>query len=355
MFLSIMIKMFGQECFFLNFLFITYMSIEKRFDTAINILISDGHFSKQSDFAKAIGEDASGLTSLKRGVKRLRIDHIQKLKESLPQFNSEWLLTGQGEVYLSAESPNFSLNLTENHFEKLALRLIADGFFRNKAEIAEAIGEKTLTPILSGNKRVRADHLQKLKLAVPSFNVNSYLTGEGDVYLSGVAPSMVAEPQGTYVAGQPEVSTLLQQLVASPDVAEQERLAAAVRREIDQLIAARDEWQEKYTTKMEEMIAWAREVQVLKVRARKTTKMKFANPENRFKALVSRLIADGYFKNKGHLADVLGEAFLTDLINGKKRVRADHLQKIKEQVPEFNSNWYLTDEGDMYLSVVAPN
>ena len=79
------------------------MTVESRFDSAISRLIADGYFQKQSDFASAIGENASGLTSIKRGVKRLRIEHIEKLKKVVPDFNTDWLLTGKGEVYQKEE------------------------------------------------------------------------------------------------------------------------------------------------------------------------------------------------------------------------------------------------------------
>jgi hypothetical protein len=80
--------------------------IIRRFHELISRLGLDGHFQKQSEFAELIGEDASGLTSIKTGKKRLRLDHIAKLKTVVPNIDVHWLVTGEGDVYMKDNPQN---------------------------------------------------------------------------------------------------------------------------------------------------------------------------------------------------------------------------------------------------------
>lgn len=59
--------------------------------------------SKQ--FAELIGENANGLSDIKAGRKKFTIDHIRSLKNSHPDLNVDWIITGDGEVFNKKNQP----------------------------------------------------------------------------------------------------------------------------------------------------------------------------------------------------------------------------------------------------------
>lgn len=131
---------------------------------------------------------------------------------------------------------------TSKRLKILVNHLISDGHFKNKTELANAMGENTasgLSELLAGNKRIRVDHLENIKKIVPEFNSNWLLTGEGDMYISPSTVYQVAEPQSTYVPGKGDISSLLEDILSRLDP-EGAKLIYHLKVEIDNLIKERD-------------------------------------------------------------------------------------------------------------------
>ena len=139
----------------------------------------------------------------------------------------------------------------ELSFEKLTLKLISDGHFKNKGDVASAIGERSLTDIFTGKKRIRADHLQKLKAAVPDLNVNWLFTEQGDLYESE-SSSIASEPQSTYVPGKGDISSLMEDIESRLD-SEGRKLVYHLKVEIDEVIKERDEAKDKLISLLEQL------------------------------------------------------------------------------------------------------
>ena len=131
------------------------------------------------------------------------------------------------------------MNSPESRFNKLTSRLIADGHFKNKGDLASTIGESFLTDLVGGKKRIRIDHLIKLKDAVPEFNSEWLITSKGSMYLSDTEMSMVSEPQSTYVPGKRDITSLLEGIESRLSPGDQ-KLIRHLKVEIDELIEEKD-------------------------------------------------------------------------------------------------------------------
>jgi phage repressor protein C with HTH and peptisase S24 domain len=80
------------------------MSQNTRLEELIAYLKRENKISSQKDFGEKIGENPPGISDLKSGKKRLRVDHIEAIKKHFPEVNTTWLLSGVGEMYLDKET-----------------------------------------------------------------------------------------------------------------------------------------------------------------------------------------------------------------------------------------------------------
>jgi hypothetical protein len=106
-----------------------------------NYLMGLGLAETSKDFAeKYIGENANGISDLKAGRKKLKFEHVLNLKISHPEFDVNWLLTGDGDMLLH---PSGKSDKAKNRYEEVVYlnELIAEKNDRLK-EKDERIKEK---------------------------------------------------------------------------------------------------------------------------------------------------------------------------------------------------------------------
>jgi phage repressor protein C with HTH and peptisase S24 domain len=69
----------------------------------------------EKEFGEIIGEDKKGISDLKHGRKKLRVEHIEAIKQAFPEINTTWLLSGEGSMYHGQEQDNLvTIPVTES-------------------------------------------------------------------------------------------------------------------------------------------------------------------------------------------------------------------------------------------------
>ena len=134
-----------------------------------------------------------------------------------------------------------------SRFIQLITRLKADGHIRNEGEFAKLINETQsgLTAMKTGKKRIRLEHIDLVKKAVPSFNANWLLKEGEEIYEGAGRVSVVDEPVGIYVPGKQAISGLMEQLDNRLGP-EGKDLVIQLKQAIDRIILDKDELQQEF-------------------------------------------------------------------------------------------------------------
>jgi hypothetical protein len=75
-----------------------------------------GYVKTAKELGKLMGENANGFSDIQAGRKKLTLEHVINMKKSHPDFNTEWIITGQGGVFLELKGTDET-----NDSEKTAL------------------------------------------------------------------------------------------------------------------------------------------------------------------------------------------------------------------------------------------
>ena len=74
------------------------LPIISRFIYTIEALINGGYAQNEGEIATMIGErNKQGLSDIKRGKKKLRAEHITKLKAAVPDLNTKYIYEDYGQ------------------------------------------------------------------------------------------------------------------------------------------------------------------------------------------------------------------------------------------------------------------
>lgn len=80
-----------------------------RFIQVLDDLKKQGIVSDYVQASSDLGTNKAGISDIKSGRKKLSIDLLRRMKNSYRQVNIEWIITGEGEMYIS-ETSNQPLN-----------------------------------------------------------------------------------------------------------------------------------------------------------------------------------------------------------------------------------------------------
>lgn len=75
-----------------------------RFIALIDSLKSQGVISDYVQIAKELGTNKAAISDIKAGRKKLSIELLRRLKKSYPTCSVDWVVTGEGEPFLTSES-----------------------------------------------------------------------------------------------------------------------------------------------------------------------------------------------------------------------------------------------------------
>ncbi len=75
-----------------------------RFIAIIDSLRAQGVINDYVQVAKELQTNKAAISDIKSGRKKLSIEMLRRLKLSYPTCNVEWVITGEGEPFINAES-----------------------------------------------------------------------------------------------------------------------------------------------------------------------------------------------------------------------------------------------------------
>lgn len=79
------------------------MNENLRFIALIDDLKEQGLINDYVQVAKELGTNKAAISDIKAGRKKLSIDLLRRLKKSYPMCNIEWVVTGDGEPFITPE------------------------------------------------------------------------------------------------------------------------------------------------------------------------------------------------------------------------------------------------------------
>lgn len=86
-----------------------------RFIQVLDDLKKQGTIPDYVQASNVLGTNKAGISDIKSGRKRLSIDLLRRMKSSYQQVNIEWIITGEGDMYIS-EPADFPSNTNTQMF-----------------------------------------------------------------------------------------------------------------------------------------------------------------------------------------------------------------------------------------------
>ncbi len=131
--------------------------ITERFNLLVSLLIRNGRVKNNTAIAKIIGQPVQVVSKLLSGDRIITLEQASALSKEA-DVNTDWLLTGKGEVFLAREQPQINAD-----------NLVADiSAMVTRNEIPKEIGEKiiqVLTELKEENSRQK-DEINELNTKI---------------------------------------------------------------------------------------------------------------------------------------------------------------------------------------------
>lgn len=75
-----------------------------RFIELVEELKSKGLLDGYTHLAKILETNKAGISDIKQGRKKISIEIIRRMKLSYPDINTEWIIIGKGDMFMSAST-----------------------------------------------------------------------------------------------------------------------------------------------------------------------------------------------------------------------------------------------------------
>ena len=163
------------------------------------IKIVDFFSLKTSDFAKKLETSHPRVRNILIKKNPPSIDILQKLLEIYPEINSEWLITGKGEMFISNENNNSEIaetradynvetNINKRIEELLKITGLSAQEFAKKTETTKSI----IYHIISGRNNPSYDYIYKI---IDTFKINAdwLITGKGEAFNDTKSPLTMSD------------------------------------------------------------------------------------------------------------------------------------------------------------------
>lgn len=99
--------------------------------------------SSKKDFAEHIGIDKTNLSSAFNGMEKYLTDNLFiKISEAFPLLNSDWLLTGKGNM-LKEESVSTNSENTNQQSDDMTIQKLLEALERNDEQIRSLLEQKS--------------------------------------------------------------------------------------------------------------------------------------------------------------------------------------------------------------------
>ena len=93
-----------------------------RFIQVLDGLKEKGIITDYVQAANTLGTNKAGISDIKSGRKKLSIELLRRLKLSYPNINIEWIIMGEGDIFVTPKTNNSNNSVSETSFfiEKIA-------------------------------------------------------------------------------------------------------------------------------------------------------------------------------------------------------------------------------------------
>lgn len=90
-----------------------------RFIQVLDDLKRQGVINDYVQAANSLGTNKAGISDIKSGRKKLSIEILRRMKKSYQQINIEWIIMGEGNMYISNSVNNLSNSDTQIFIDKI--------------------------------------------------------------------------------------------------------------------------------------------------------------------------------------------------------------------------------------------
>lgn len=90
-----------------------------RFIQVLDDLKKQGIINDYVQAANSLGTNKAGISDIKSGRKKLSIDLLRRMKKSYQQVSIEWIIMGEGNMYIPDSINNLSNSDTQMFIDKI--------------------------------------------------------------------------------------------------------------------------------------------------------------------------------------------------------------------------------------------
>lgn len=105
-----------------------------RFIELLDALKATGAISDYVQASKELGTNKASISDIKSGRKKLSIDLLRRMKLSYPQTNIEWVIMGEGDMFITTKPSTNVVQTTGIEERLLSLIQEKDTVIREQAE-----------------------------------------------------------------------------------------------------------------------------------------------------------------------------------------------------------------------------
>lgn len=105
-----------------------------RFIELLDTLKANGVINDYVQASKELETNKAGISDIKSGRKKLSIDLLRRMKSSYPQTNIEWVIMGEGDMFITTKPSNNAVQTTGIEERLLSLIQDKDTVIREQAE-----------------------------------------------------------------------------------------------------------------------------------------------------------------------------------------------------------------------------
>lgn len=87
-----------------------------RFIQVLDGLKEKGIITDYVQAANTLGTNKAGISDIKSGRKKLSIELLRRLKLSYPNINIEWIIMGEGDIFVTPKTNNSNNSVSETSF-----------------------------------------------------------------------------------------------------------------------------------------------------------------------------------------------------------------------------------------------
>lgn len=112
-----------------------------RFFKIVDALKQEKALADYVELAKILNTNKAGISDIKQGRKKLSVDNIRSMKLSYPCINVEYIIMGEGDMFISSSTNATQVDLTQNQNESPVINKLFSTIEKKDQKIEELLKE----------------------------------------------------------------------------------------------------------------------------------------------------------------------------------------------------------------------